>query len=143
MTNTNEPLIGTPKSYNAETVVFNNNGGDMTNYSFAPITIYKLNGRNYIQWSQSFMFHVRSKEKEDYLTRNITKPDENYANYRIWKRDNSQVMSWLVNSMEPYIGENFLLYETATEVWEAAKDTFSQKDNTPELVGIESVLHKF
>ncbi|KAL5799510.1 hypothetical protein ACOSQ3_032586 [Xanthoceras sorbifolium] len=42
-------------------------------------------------------------------------------------------MSWLVNSMEPNIGENFLLYETAAEVWEAAKDTYSYKDNTPEL----------
>ncbi|CAK7338582.1 unnamed protein product, partial [Dovyalis caffra] len=27
------------------------------------------------------------------------------------------------------------------EVREAAKDTFSHKDNTPELVAIESVLH--
>nr|DAD41760.1 TPA_asm: hypothetical protein HUJ06_016083 [Nelumbo nucifera] len=143
MTNTNESSIETPKSSssNVETVMFNNNGGDFTNYSSTPITIYKLKGRNYIQWSQSFMFHVRSKEKEDYLTRNITKPDEKDVGYRIWKRDNSQVMSWLVNSMEPHIGENFLLYETAAEIWEAAKDTYSHKDNTPELVTIEGVMH--
>nr|DAD41271.1 TPA_asm: hypothetical protein HUJ06_015594 [Nelumbo nucifera] len=105
MTNTNES-----SSSNVETVMFNR---DFTNYSFTPITIYKLN--RHIQWSQSFMFHIRSKEKEDHLTRNITKPDEKDAGYRIWKRDNSQVISWLVNSMEPHIGENFLLYETAAE----------------------------
>ncbi|KAK0575868.1 hypothetical protein LWI29_008433 [Acer saccharum] len=142
MTNTKESSIETPKSSsNVETVMFNNNGGDLTNYSSTPITIYKLNGRNYIQWSQSFMFHVHSKEKEDYLTGHITKPDEKDVGYRIWKRDNSQVMSWLVNSMEPHIGENFLLYETAVEIWEAAKDTYSHKDNTPELVTIEGFLH--
>nr|DAD26587.1 TPA_asm: hypothetical protein HUJ06_028055 [Nelumbo nucifera] len=143
MTSTNESSIETPKSSssNVETVMFNNNGGDFTNYSSTPITIYKLNGRNYIQWSQSFMFHVRSKEKEDYLTENITKLDEKDAGYRICQRDNSQVMSWLVNSMEPHIGENFLLYETTAEIWEAAKDTYSHKDNTPKLVTIEGVLH--
>ncbi|KAK0583640.1 hypothetical protein LWI29_000780 [Acer saccharum] len=91
MTNTKESSIETPKSSssNVKTVMFNNNGGDLTNYSSTPITIYKLNGQNYIQWSQSFMFHVRSKEKEDYLTGHITKPDEKDAGYRNWKRDNS------------------------------------------------------
>ncbi|CAK7355579.1 unnamed protein product, partial [Dovyalis caffra] len=89
MTSTNESSIETLKSSNIETVVFNNHGGDMTNYSTIPITIYKLNGINYIQWSQSFMFHVRIKEKEDYLIENITKPDEKDAKYMIRKRDNS------------------------------------------------------
>ncbi|KAL5849089.1 hypothetical protein ACOSQ4_007102 [Xanthoceras sorbifolium] len=42
-------------------------------------------------------------------------------------------MSWLINSMMPNIGENFLLYETAVEVWDAVKETYSHKDNTPEL----------
>ena len=87
------------------------------------------------------MFHVRNKEKKDYLTRNIIKLDKKCVDYQIWKRDNNHVMSLLVNSMEPCIGENFLKYETATEVWEATKDTYSHKDNTPKLVAIEGVLH--
>lgn len=87
------------------------------------------------------MFHVCNKEKEDYLTENIIKPYEKGADYQIWKRDNNQVMSWLVNSTKPCIGENFLLRETVAELWEAAKDTYSHKDNTPELVTIEDVLH--
>ena len=41
----------------------------------------------------------------------------------------------------PNIGENFLLYETAVEVWEAVKETYSHKDNTPESVTIEGALH--
>ena len=43
--------------------------------------------------------------------------------------------------MMPNICENFLLYETAAEVWEAVKETYSHKDNTPELVTIEGALH--
>ncbi|KAL5852034.1 hypothetical protein ACOSQ3_007152 [Xanthoceras sorbifolium] len=42
-------------------------------------------------------------------------------------------MSWLINSMMPNISENFLLYETAAEVWKAVKETYCHKDNTPEL----------
>ena len=47
----------------------------------------------------------------------------------------------MINSIMPNIGENFLLYETAAEVWEAVKETYSHKDNTPELVTIEGALH--
>ena len=35
------------------------------------------------------------------------------------------VMSWLINSMTNDIGENFLLYATAKEIWDAAKVAYS------------------
>ena len=38
------------------------------------------------------------------------------------------VMSWLINSMNNDIGENFLLYETAKDIWDAAKEIYSNKD---------------
>ncbi|CAL5384833.1 unnamed protein product [Camellia sinensis] len=41
------------------------------------------------------------------------------------------------------IGENFLLYGTAKEIWEAAKETYSNNENTSELFEVESVLHDF
>ena len=50
-------------------------------------------------------------------------------------------MSWLINSMNTEVGENFLLYETAKEKWDAAKDTYSNNDNVSELFGVEGILH--
>ncbi|KAL3512092.1 hypothetical protein ACH5RR_024809 [Cinchona calisaya] len=47
----------------------------------------------------------------------------------------------LVNSMTNDIGENFLLYDTTQEIWEAAKELYSNKENTSEIFEIESVLH--
>ncbi|RVX10632.1 hypothetical protein CK203_016941 [Vitis vinifera] len=41
------------------------------------------------------------------------------------------------------IGENFLLYGTAKEIWDAAKETYSNNENTSELFEVESVLHDF
>ena len=39
------------------------------------------------------------------------------------------------------IGENFLLYKTTKEMWDAVKETYSTKENTIEQVDIKSVLH--
>lgn len=50
-------------------------------------------------------------------------------------------MSRLIHSITPDIGEKFLLCSTAKDIWEAAKDTYSGKDNTAELFEIESLLH--
>ncbi|RVW16161.1 Retrovirus-related Pol polyprotein from transposon RE2 [Vitis vinifera] len=51
------------------------------------------------------------------------------------------VMSWLVNSMTADIGENFLSFDTAKEIWDTAKETFSDKENTSEIIQIEGILH--
>ena len=50
-------------------------------------------------------------------------------------------MSWLINSMTNEIGENFLLYETAQKIWEAAREAYSYVENTSELFEIENLLH--
>lgn len=45
-------------------------------------------------------------------------------------------MSWLINSMTTEIGENFLLYTTTHEIWEA------NSENTSESFEIEGKLHE-
>ncbi|TYG47036.1 hypothetical protein ES288_D11G305800v1 [Gossypium darwinii] len=51
------------------------------------------------------------------------------------------VMSWLINSMTTEIGENFLLYKTTKEIWDATRETYSSSENTSELFEIETHLH--
>ncbi|RVW46154.1 Retrovirus-related Pol polyprotein from transposon RE1 [Vitis vinifera] len=53
------------------------------------------------------------------------------------------IMSWLINSMNNDIGENFLLFGTAKDIWDAAKETYSSSENTSELFQVESALHDF
>ncbi|RVW35272.1 Retrovirus-related Pol polyprotein from transposon TNT 1-94 [Vitis vinifera] len=55
-----------------------------------------------------------------------------------WK--NSMVMSWLINSMTNGIGENFMYYGTAKEIWDAARETYSNIDNTSANFEIKSIL---
>ena len=87
------------------------------------------------------LIYIRGKDKDEYLTEGITKPAKEDAGYRKWKTENNLVMSWLLNSMNNDISENFLLFEMAKEIWDAAKETFSTTDNTAELFAVEGILH--
>ncbi|XP_044463243.1 uncharacterized protein LOC123194143 [Mangifera indica] len=88
------------------------------------------------------MLYIKGKGKVDFITGDVEIPEKKDKGYKIWEADNSKVMSWLINSMTPEVGENFLLYETAYEVWEAVKETYSNKDNISERFRIEGVLHE-
>nr|GMD36059.1 Retrovirus-related Pol polyprotein from transposon RE1 [Ipomoea batatas] len=107
------------------------------------ITGHKLNGQNYLQWSQSVLLFICGKGKDDYLTGTAAKLETTEPGFRKWKIENSMIMSWLINSMNNDIGEIFLLFETAQEIWDAAKETYSSSENTSELFRVESTLHDF
>jgi len=87
------------------------------------------------------MMFICGKGRDDYLTGDIIIPEKNDPMFRTWKTENHMVMSWLINSMTNEIGENFLLYGTTKEIWEAARETYSSFENTSELFEIEAVLH--
>ncbi|XP_074373862.1 uncharacterized protein LOC141714229 [Apium graveolens] len=106
-----------------------------TETNLVPITSHKLNGHNYLQWSQ-----ISGRGKDEYLTGDIHKPDSKDAEYRTWRAENNLVMSWLISSMTTEIGEKILLYTTTKDIWEAAKETFSSSENTSELFQVESTL---
>ena len=81
--------------------------------SILPITGHRLNGQNFIQWSQSVMLFVCGKGKEDYLTGAAAPPQPDDLKFKVWKLENSMVMSWLINSMTNETGENFMYYKPA------------------------------
>ena len=51
------------------------------------------------------------------------------------------VMSWLINSMTNETGENFMYYKSAKKIWDVAKETYSNKDNTSEVFEMEGTIH--
>ncbi|KAB1997996.1 hypothetical protein ERO13_D12G055350v2, partial [Gossypium hirsutum] len=98
-----------------------------------PITSHKLNDHNFLCWSQSVPMYISGKGKDNYLTnddRILTTMD---PKCRMWKTENHIVISWLINSMTTKIGEDFLLYKIAKEIWDAARETYSSFENTSEL----------
>ncbi|KAL4378943.1 hypothetical protein GQ457_02G009710 [Hibiscus cannabinus] len=101
------------------------------------VTCHKLVGPNYLQWSQSIKLYITGRGKLGYITGQVEKPNSTDPGYEKWIQENSMVMSWLTNTMTPSIGGNFLLYTTAKDIWDAAKETYSNSDNVAELFRIE------
>ncbi|RVW89522.1 hypothetical protein CK203_043570 [Vitis vinifera] len=81
-----------------------------------PITGHKLNGQNFIQWAQSVRIFIYGKGKEEYLTGAIVQPKEDDPGYRTWKLENTK------------------------EIWDAARETYSNIDNTSAIFEIKSIL---
>ena len=122
-----------------ETSATGSNGGYAGNP--LPITGHKLNGQNYLQWSQSVMMFICGKGRDDYLTGVAVPPSKEDPKYKTWKSENNMVMSWLINSMTNEIGENFLLYVTVKDIRDATKETYSSFDNSSKLFTVESIVH--
>ncbi|KAJ1400269.1 Gag-polypeptide of LTR copia-type [Sesbania bispinosa] len=106
-----------------------------------PITGHKLNGQNFIQWARSVYIFLQGNGKEGYITGDSKEPEKRDSNLQKWQLENSLVMSWLLNTMINEIGENFIYYNTAKEMWDAVKEMYSNVDNTSAIFEIKSLLH--
>ncbi|GAV59105.1 UBN2_3 domain-containing protein [Cephalotus follicularis] len=106
-----------------------------------PITGHRLNGQNFPQWSQSVMMFISRKGKDDYLTGAAAPLPKGDPKFKSWRAKNNMVMSWLINSTDTEIGQNFLFYGSAKEIWDAPKETYSDNENTAEFFEIKCVLH--
>ena len=102
------------------------------------ITGHKLNIYNFLQWSKSMMVFIYEKGMDDHLTSDVTKED---TKFKSWKSKNNMMMSWLINSMNNEIGENFMFKETIKEIWDAVRETYFDIENTTEFFEIKSMLH--
>lgn len=105
------------------------------------ITGHKLNGQNYNQWVRSVTIFLQGKGREGYITGDSKCPEKGDTNLQKWQLENSQVMTWLLNTMTNEIGENFMFYDTAKDIWDAVKETYSDVDNTSAVFEIKSILH--
>lgn len=108
---------------------------------FSADHIPQINGKNYLQWSQSVMMFICGRGKDELLLEASTIPKPDDPKFKTWKSENNLVMSWLINSMTLEIGENFLLYHSVKEIWDATKNTYLSRDNSAELFAVESLLH--
>ena len=62
------------------------------------------------------------------------------SKFKEWKTENNMVMSWLINSMNNDVGE-ILYTETTQEIQEAARETYSDTEDTTNTFEREGILH--
>lgn len=106
------------------------------------VTNLKLTSHNYLAWSKVVEMFIIGRGKDDYLYGNMQIPLVTDTLYRQWKTENAMIMSWLISSMTPEIGNNFILYPTAVEILKASKELYSQTNNVAEIYELETQLNE-
>ncbi|XP_024024274.1 uncharacterized protein LOC112092395 [Morus notabilis] len=101
---------------------------------------HKLNGKNFLQWSQSVLMVIRGRGKIGYITGEVWRPDTTNPTYGNWELNNSIVMAWLINSMEPHISCTYLFLRTVKATWDAVRENYSDLKNASQVFEIKSKL---
>ena len=104
------------------------------------LTVQKLNGRNYLEWAQSIRLMIEGRGRIGHLTGEIKKPADQDPKLAQWKSENSLVIAWLVNSMEPAIRKTCLFLPTAKDVWESVKETYCDVENSSQIFDLKTKL---
>ena len=118
-------------SQNTETTIYSNFNpynesnsvqkiGDLQNIR-AP---YRLNGKNYLKWSQFVRTYLKGKGRLSHLLG--TGPAADDPAFGTWDEEDSMIMSWLWDSMEPMISDTCMFFSTAKEIWEFIRRTYSK-----------------
>jgi len=105
------------------------------------ITTVKLDGLNYLAWSQPALLPIKSRGKIGYLNGRIQELQPNDPAYDKWEAENFTVMSWLLHSMQPEISQGYLFLHTAKEVWDAAAQTYSKVGNAALKYDLKRRIH--
>ncbi|KAG6514065.1 hypothetical protein ZIOFF_024404 [Zingiber officinale] len=84
----------------------------------------KLFETNYASWAVAVELYVEGHDKLDILHGTKVKPDENDPTFRTWRRDNIQLMTWMLNSVNSGIKQVILHNKTATDHMTNAANSF-------------------
>ncbi|KZV33724.1 hypothetical protein F511_26487, partial [Dorcoceras hygrometricum] len=57
-----------------------------------------------------------------------------------WILENSMVMAWLINSMEPTIERTYLFLPTVKDVWYDVRETYSDLENSSQILELKTRL---
>lgn len=92
-----------------------------------PITVVKLDGTNYITWSQPVKLTTMSRGKWGYITEETKAPNSTDPTYAKWEADNAWVISWSILSIEPSINKMCLFLSSAKHIWDYLVWTYSEE----------------
>ncbi|XP_059661691.1 uncharacterized protein LOC132307839 [Cornus florida] len=99
---------------------------------------YRLNGKNYLKWSQMVRTFLKGRGKLSHLLGNG--PEKEDPKFDAWDEQEFMVMSWLWNSMLPEISDTCMFLSTAKEIWEAVKQTYSKVRDAAQIYEIKTKI---
>ena len=98
-------------------------------------TAYRLNGKNYLKWSQFIQTYLKGKGKLSHFQG--AGPQEEDPKFAVWDEVDFMIMSWLWNSMNPEINDTCMFLSTTKEIQDAVRQTYSKAHNAAQVYEIK------
>jgi len=87
-----------------------------------------LNRENYDEWARSLRNALRARKKFGFVDGTIGKPAEKSSDLEDWWTNNSLLVSWIMNTIEPKMCSTMLHMEVAKDLWTNVKERSSVSD---------------
>ena len=81
---------------------------------------------------------ICGRGKLGFLTEETSAPNKTDLTYSSWAVDNSIVMVWLINSMEPKTGQIFMFLSSAKAIWDTTRKKNSDMDNATQFFDLKT-----
>ncbi|KAL6335243.1 hypothetical protein AAG906_029478 [Vitis piasezkii] len=101
------------------------------------ITEHKLNGSNYIAWSKTIKFYLRSVAKDDHL---IEKPPNDNTR-KLWVQDDARLFLQIKNSINSDIVSLLSHCEFVKELMDYLNFLYSRKGNVSRMYDVWNAFH--
>nr|CAN83980.1 hypothetical protein VITISV_011912 [Vitis vinifera] len=101
------------------------------------ITELKLNGSNYIEWSKTIKFYLRSVAKDDHLTKEP--PNDNTR--KLWMQDDARLFLQIKNSINSDIVGLLSHCEFVKKLMDYLDFLYSGKGNVSRMYDVWNAFH--
>ncbi|XP_010552423.1 PREDICTED: uncharacterized protein LOC104822774 [Tarenaya hassleriana] len=89
-----------------------------------------LRGTNYEEWSINIRHALKSRKKFGFVDGKIPQPDLDSPDYEDWETNNSLIVSWIKNTLEPGLRSDVIHREFARDLWDYLKRRFGMTNAT-------------
>ena len=87
---------------------------------------YKLDGKNYLKWSQLVCTVMKGKGKGKISHLMGIGPKLRDPRFEAWDEEDSMIMAWLWNSMTPEINDTCMFLATTKDIWDSIQQMYSK-----------------
>ncbi|KAG6470736.1 hypothetical protein ZIOFF_071813 [Zingiber officinale] len=123
-------------------VLLGKGGLQGTGGSGLQIVSEKLSETNYASWAVAIELYVEGHDKLDILHSSKVKPDEKDPSFRTWRRDNIQLMTWILNSVSSGIKQVILHNKTAYDMWKTLEHMYGRRHDMLRTYQLSSQIFK-
>ncbi|KAF7837340.1 uncharacterized protein G2W53_005822 [Senna tora] len=89
------------------------------------LVVSQLTSTNFLGWSTAIKTALEAKGKLGFIDRTIEEPTDEEDHWK-WKKADSMVKSWIVNSMTKELADFFVYCRTTRELWDELEDRFGK-----------------